>query len=61
MPMFNWSLLNVVEYGERLLNFERENETCIVNLMPKGGKVTVTISLGPKSQSLSRKAEKPVK
>jgi hypothetical protein len=50
-----------VEYGERLLNFERENETCIVNLMPKGGKVTVTISLGPKSQSLSRKAEKPVK
>jgi hypothetical protein len=61
MPMYNWSLLNVVEYGERLLNFERENETCIISLLSKGKRVTITISLGPKSQILPAKSAKPVK
>lgn len=60
MPMYNWSLLNVVEYGERLMNFARENETCIVNLSPKGNTIIATISLGPKSQ-IPKKSEKPVK
>lgn len=64
MPMYNWNLLNVIEYGERLLNFERENESCIVTLLPKGNAVTITVSLGPKTQILPKKAtkaEKPVK
>lgn len=60
MPMFNWSLLNSIEYGQRLLNFEREQETCIVNILPKGGATVVTISLGPKSQ-MPKKQETPVK
>lgn len=51
MPMSNWRLLNVVEYGERLLNFDREQETCIVTLLSKGHNVTITISLGPKAQT----------
>ncbi|MFH1889123.1 MAG: hypothetical protein ABH806_03435 [Candidatus Omnitrophota bacterium] len=61
MPLYNWNLLNVVEYGERLLNFDREQETCIVTLLAKGKNITITISLGPKSAARSRKAEKPVK
>jgi hypothetical protein len=60
MPMYNWVFLNVVEYGDRLINFERENETCIISLLPKGNLVTLTISLGPKSQ-VYKKANKPVK
>lgn len=56
MPMYNWTLLNVVEYGERLINFERENETCIISLSPRANNVTITISIGPKSQ-VSRKSE----
>lgn len=60
MPMFNWNLLNSIEYGQRLLNFEREQETCIVNLSPKGSATIVTISLGPKSQ-IPKKQDKPVK
>jgi hypothetical protein len=60
MPMYNWNLLNVVEYGERLMNFERENETCIISLLPKLGSVIITISVGPKPQTL-KKIEKPVK
>jgi hypothetical protein len=61
MQMYNWNLLNIIEYGERLLNFERESETCIISLIPKGSTVLVTISLGPKSQRAPLKAERPVK
>jgi len=60
MLLYNWNLLNVVEYGQRLLNFDREQESCIINLSPKGRNITVTVSLGPKSQSL-KKSSKPVK
>lgn len=60
MPIYNWQFLNAIEYGERLLNFERENETCIIRLLPKGKTTVITISLGPKSQGF-KKAGKPVK
>jgi hypothetical protein len=60
MPMYNWQFLNAIEYGERLLNFERENETCIIRLLPKGNATLITISLGPKSQ-IPKRASKPVK
>ena len=60
MPMYNWNLLNVIEYGDRLINFDRENETCNVALLPKGNTLTITVSLGPKPQ-IPKKANKPVK
>jgi hypothetical protein len=60
MPMYNWNVLNIVEYGDRLINLDRENETCIIGLLPKGNNITVTISVGPKSQT-TRKSDKPVK
>lgn len=61
MPMYNWNLVNIVEYGQRLLNFERENESCIITLEQKGSTVILTISLGPKSQAAPKKAKSPVK
>ena len=61
MPLYNWNLLNVMEYGERLLNFEREQESCIINLASKGRNITVTVSLGPKSGIRPKKSDKPVK
>jgi len=54
MPMYNWHLLNMVEYGDRLLNFDRDAETCIVNLSPRGSATIITISVGPKSQARKR-------
>lgn len=60
MPMYNWALLNVVEYGDRLMNFDRENETCIIGLLVKGSVVTITISLGPKSR-IPKKPDRAVK
>lgn len=57
MPMYNWTLVNIIEYGQRLMNFERESESCIITLQPKGSSVTVTISLGPKSQNLTKRTK----
>ncbi len=64
MPMYNWNLINIIEYGQRLLNFERENETCIIAIQQAGfwdEDALVTISLGPKSQISTKKAKIPVK
>ena len=64
MPMYNWNLINIIEYGQRLLNFERENETCIITIQVAGfwnEDALVTVSLGPKSQNLSKKSKSPVK
>jgi len=60
MPMYNWNLLNVIEYGERLLNFDRENETCIIRLKSRGRTLEATISIGPKPQ-LPKKSTRLVK
>lgn len=58
MAMYNWTLLNVVEYGQRLMNFDREAETCIVNIQPKGtNAMTVTIAVGPKASQVLRRAK----
>lgn len=61
MPLYNWNLLNIIEYGERLLNFEREQETCIVRLLPRGSNIAIAIALGPKAGIKPKKADKPVK
>ena len=61
MAMYNWGLVNIVEYGQRLMNFERENESCIITIEPRGSSVLLIISLGPKSQNLTKKSKTPVK
>jgi hypothetical protein len=56
MPLSRWNLLNISEFGQRLLNFERENETCIITMQSQfGGAVLVTLSLGPKSSNTRNK------
>lgn len=61
MPMYNWTLLNITEFGERLMNFERERETCIISLLPKGNNISIIVSLGPKAQIQPKKSREPVK
>ncbi|HQO79277.1 MAG TPA: hypothetical protein PLG17_12295 [Thermodesulfobacteriota bacterium] len=63
MPLARWTLLNISEYGQRLLNFERENETCIITMESKFTGTLITVSLGPKAAaSRSRKyADEPLK
>ncbi len=61
MGMYNWNLVNIIEYGQRLMNFEREAETCIITMETRGNNVILTISLGPKSQNLAKKSKTPIK
>jgi hypothetical protein len=61
MAMYNWNLVNIIEYGQRLLNFERENESCIITIEPRGSSIILIISLGPKSQTPAKRSKSPVK
>ena len=61
MPSYNWNLINIIEYGQRLMNFERETETCIITIFPKGSLTILTISLGPKSQATARRAKQLIR
>jgi hypothetical protein len=50
MPLSKWDLLNISEFGSRLLNFERDNETCIITMQASQfGGTLISVSVGPKS------------
>jgi hypothetical protein len=49
MALSRWNLLNVSEFGQRMLNFEREGETCIITVQSQFSGTLITLSLGPKS------------
>lgn len=61
MPMYNWHLVNIVEYGKRMLSFEKESESCIITVDEKGNKSDIMISITPKAQIASKKIDKPIK
>ena len=52
MASFNWNLVNIIEYDRKVLNYENSEESCIVTILPQGGKSTVTIALSPKSRPI---------
>ncbi len=65
MPLYNWRMVNIIEYGRRMLSFEKEQESCIISIEDKGGKSEITISIAPKSQTVasttSKSEKKPLK
>lgn len=53
MPMYNWELVNSIEYKRTIINFAKEDQTCtlILEYVGKmGGKVFLTIASGPVGQ-----------
>ncbi|MDO8603342.1 MAG: hypothetical protein Q7O04_05795 [Candidatus Omnitrophota bacterium] len=56
MASFNWSLVNIIEYDRKVLNYENSEESCIITIQPQGGKSLVTVALSPKSRPI--KSEK---
>ncbi|MBU4457589.1 MAG: hypothetical protein KJ902_02475 [Candidatus Omnitrophica bacterium] len=52
MPMYNWSPINIIEYERRILNYEKEGESCIVTIEARGRKSIVTIAISPKSRPM---------
>ena len=49
MPLYNWRFINMVEYGRRILNFEREDQTCVIIVEPARMSTYVTITVAPKA------------
>jgi len=59
MALFNWSLVNIIEYDRKVLNYENSEESCIITIQPQGGKSLVTVALSPKSRPIKpAKSEK---
>ncbi|MCK9594647.1 MAG: hypothetical protein PHH68_01605 [Candidatus Omnitrophica bacterium] len=50
MKMNQWEMINVTEFGQRMLNFNNESEACIISLLPKGRLITLVISVGPRAE-----------
>ena len=48
MPVYDWDLVNLVEYGKRILNFEKGTQSCIITLEASVTTTFLTIALYPK-------------
>lgn len=49
MPRHNWELVNIIEYDRKLLNFEKQNQSCVITIETRRATSYVTISVAPKS------------
>lgn len=49
MPLYNWRFTNMLEYGKRILNFEREDQSCIIVVELSRMSTGITITVAPKS------------
>ena len=62
MASFSWSLVNIIEYEKKVMNYENSEESCIITIQPQGGKSLVTVALSPKSRPIkAQKVEKDYK
>lgn len=58
MTSFNWSLVNIIEYDRKVLNYENSEESCIITIQPQGGKSMVTVAISPKSRPIKVEKDK---
>ncbi|MFA5069106.1 MAG: hypothetical protein WC300_02555 [Candidatus Omnitrophota bacterium] len=49
MPLYNWHFVNIVEYGKRIMSFERDDQNCTIFIEPSGMSTLLTISVAPKA------------
>ena len=57
MTLYNWNLVNLVEYGTKILNFEKGNQSCIITIEASVTTTFLTIALSPKTTKAIKKAE----
>ncbi len=55
MPLYNWQLINLIEYGAKVMNFEKAGENCTITIEGSASKSVVMVSLTPKAATRSRK------
>lgn len=47
MPSAGWSLVNIVEYGQKILSYSKEGESCVITVLPGRATSMVIISVTP--------------
>jgi hypothetical protein len=57
MPIYNWNPINIIEYERRILNYEKDQESCIITVETKGRKSIITIAISPKSRPMKVEKE----
>lgn len=50
MPLYNWQLINLIEYGKKQLNYEKPGQSCIITIEGTKSKSILMICVGPKSE-----------
>jgi hypothetical protein len=49
MPLYDWQLLNVLEHKNSIMNFDRQDQNCIIVIEPTGMRTYITITVAPKA------------
>jgi len=53
MPLYNWDIINIVEYGDITMNFVKSSESCIITITPLTTKTVISIVISPKTGKIS--------
>lgn len=53
MPSMGWRLINILEYGQKILTYEKGEESCTINILPGMTQSTVIISVTPQASSVA--------
>ncbi|MDD5585253.1 MAG: hypothetical protein PHV55_09415 [Candidatus Omnitrophica bacterium] len=53
MALYNWDLLNVVEYENTTLNFIKSSESCVITIEPLTTKTIISVVIAPKTGTIN--------
>jgi len=49
MPLYNWRFINLMEFNTRIINFDRDDQTCTIIIEPRHLSTSVIVSVAPKA------------
>lgn len=49
MPLYNWRFINLMEFNTRIINFDRDDQTCTIIVEPRHLNTVVIVSVAPKA------------
>lgn len=53
MPLYNWNLINVVEFGDTHMSFVKNDENCTITIESLTAKSLINIVISPKTGNIS--------
>jgi hypothetical protein len=53
MPLYNWNLVNVVEFGDTHMSFMKNDENCTITIEALAAKSLINIVISPKAGTIA--------